>query len=144
MSEIWSEMYIGLQVKHLLFLSEFSGTFSLLERFFEKSSNIKFHKSPSSGRRVVPCGRTDRHDEVSLFTILRTRLVTKRITILLTRDHHSAPSFTKLLQSISHTVSIIDDVSITTSATSISLTGESSVGLLFSNYCYAFLLISHS
>ena len=28
---------------------------------FEKYSNIKFHENPSSGR-VVPCGRTDRHD----------------------------------------------------------------------------------
>jgi len=26
---------------------------------FEKYSNIKFHKNPSSGDRVVPCGRTD-------------------------------------------------------------------------------------
>ena len=26
---------------------------------FEKSSNIKFHKNPSSGSRVVLCGRTD-------------------------------------------------------------------------------------
>ena len=31
-------------------------------QIFEKSSNIKFHKNPSSGSRVVPCGRTDRHD----------------------------------------------------------------------------------
>jgi len=29
----------------------------------EKYSNIKFHKNPSNGSRVVPCGRTDRHDE---------------------------------------------------------------------------------
>ena len=26
---------------------------------FEETSNIKFHKNPSSGSRVVPCGRTD-------------------------------------------------------------------------------------
>ena len=26
---------------------------------FLKYSNIKFHKNPSSGSRVVPCGRTD-------------------------------------------------------------------------------------
>ena len=25
----------------------------------KKSSNIKFHQNPSSGSRVVPCGRTD-------------------------------------------------------------------------------------
>ena len=30
-------------------------------QIFEKSSNIKFHKYPSSGSRVVPCGRTDIH-----------------------------------------------------------------------------------
>jgi len=28
-------------------------------QIFEKYSNIKFHANPSSGRRVVPCGRTD-------------------------------------------------------------------------------------
>ena len=30
-------------------------------KIFEKSSNIKFHENPSSGRRVVACGRTDGH-----------------------------------------------------------------------------------
>jgi hypothetical protein len=33
--------------------------------FFEKYSNIKFHENPSSGSRVVPCGRTDGHDEAN-------------------------------------------------------------------------------
>jgi len=28
--------------------------------FFEKSSNIIFHENPSSGSRVVACGRTNR------------------------------------------------------------------------------------
>ena len=32
-------------------------------QIFEKSSNIKFHQNPSRGSQVVPCGRTDRHDE---------------------------------------------------------------------------------
>jgi hypothetical protein len=30
---------------------------------FQKSSDIKFNENPSSGSRVVPCGRTDRHHE---------------------------------------------------------------------------------
>jgi len=30
-------------------------------QIFEKYANIKFHENPSSGR-VVPCGRTDRHE----------------------------------------------------------------------------------
>ena len=29
------------------------------------SKNIKFHENPSSGSRVVPCGRTDRHDDAN-------------------------------------------------------------------------------
>ena len=28
-------------------------------QIFEKYTNIKFHETPSSGSRVVPCGRTD-------------------------------------------------------------------------------------
>ena len=28
-------------------------------QIFEKRSNIKFYENPSSGSRVVPCGRTD-------------------------------------------------------------------------------------
>ena len=34
-------------------------------QIFEKSSNIKFHENPSSGRRVVPYGQTDRRDEAN-------------------------------------------------------------------------------
>jgi len=29
----------------------------------EKTSNIKFNENPSTGSRVVPCGRRDRHGE---------------------------------------------------------------------------------
>ena len=29
-------------------------------QIFKKYMNIKFHENPSSGRRVVPCRRTDR------------------------------------------------------------------------------------
>ena len=34
------------------------------QQLFEKYSNIKLHENPSSGSRVVPCGRTDGHDEL--------------------------------------------------------------------------------
>jgi len=30
-----------------------------------ENSNIKFHKNPSSGSRVIPCGQTDRNDEAN-------------------------------------------------------------------------------
>jgi len=32
----------------------------ILNKFFQKYSNIKFHDNPPSGSRVVPFGRTDR------------------------------------------------------------------------------------
>jgi len=35
-------------------------------QILEKYSNIKFHEYPSSGSRVVPCGRADRHDEANI------------------------------------------------------------------------------
>ena len=39
------------------------------QQVLEKYSDIKFHENPSSGSRVVPCGRTDgrtdRHDEAN-------------------------------------------------------------------------------
>ena len=41
-------------------------------QIFKKSSNIKFHENPSSGRRVVPCGRTDgRTDMTKLIVAFR-------------------------------------------------------------------------
>jgi hypothetical protein len=40
---------------HILNITEFP------RQNFERYSNIKFHDNPSSGSRVVPCGRTDRH-----------------------------------------------------------------------------------
>jgi hypothetical protein len=51
--------------KYPFFLSHETWIFSTV---FQKYSNIKFHKNPSSGSRVVTCGWTDRHDEAnSLF-----------------------------------------------------------------------------
>ena len=43
---------------------------------FRKISNIKFHENPSSGRRVVPCGRTDgqTRSQQSLFAVLQARV----------------------------------------------------------------------
>ena len=32
-------------------------------QIFEKAQNIKFHQNPSSGNRVVACGRIDRRKE---------------------------------------------------------------------------------
>jgi hypothetical protein len=34
-------------------------------QILEKRSNVIFHENPSSGSRVVPCGQTDRHDQVN-------------------------------------------------------------------------------
>ena len=34
------------------------------QQIFEKYSNIKFHGNPSSGSRVVPCGRPYREADI--------------------------------------------------------------------------------
>jgi hypothetical protein len=40
-------------------------------QIFEKSPNIKFHENPSSGSRVVPCGRTDRQKNKKIIVAFR-------------------------------------------------------------------------
>jgi len=35
------------------------------QQIFGKASNIKLHENQSSGRRVVPQGETDTHDEAN-------------------------------------------------------------------------------
>ena len=64
MGEILSKMYIGVHVSNhyscqILMKLEFS------RQVFEKYSNVKFHKNPSSESRVVPCGQTDGCDEAN-------------------------------------------------------------------------------
>ena len=57
-----------LRVKYLLFLSHFQKTLIFPTHFWEKKkkkAQIPFHQDPSSGSRVVPCGRTDNHDEAT-------------------------------------------------------------------------------
>jgi len=63
-SEILSKMYIGIHVKHPLFLSDINETWIFFRQISEKYSNIKFYENPSSGSQVVQCdrrtdGRTD-------------------------------------------------------------------------------------
>ena len=58
LSEIWSKTYIGLRVQYHFILVRLKWTFSFLDRFLKKCSNIKFHENSSHGSRVVPCGKT--------------------------------------------------------------------------------------
>ena len=57
-----------LHVEHILFLSEFKETLIFLTDF-RTILKYKFHKYPSSGSKVVPCGETElqtaRHDEAN-------------------------------------------------------------------------------
>jgi hypothetical protein len=81
LSEIWSKMWIRLHVKYplLLYISDcchISVKLLFSPLISEKPSNIKWYENPSSGSRVVPCGRTDIHDEANsrFEQFLRTRL----------------------------------------------------------------------
>jgi hypothetical protein len=69
-STIWSEiflllkrikrdmikMYIGFHLKYSLFLSYFI-KLELSRQIFEKYPKMKFNENPSSGHRVLSCGR---------------------------------------------------------------------------------------
>jgi hypothetical protein len=64
LSEMWSEMCVGLHVQcsaHILL--DFNETY-IFRHVFENYSNIKYHENLSSGSRVVPCGQTDRQTDV--------------------------------------------------------------------------------
>jgi hypothetical protein len=54
---------VGLHVLYPLFLPDFNTT-CFSRQNFEKYTNIKFHEIPSSGSRVVPCGRTNRQTDM--------------------------------------------------------------------------------
>ena len=49
------------------------------QQIFEKQSSIELHENPLIESRVIPCGRTDTHDETNIrfFAGLQKRL--KRI-----------------------------------------------------------------
>jgi len=52
----------GLHVKNPLFLYDFNDSLIFLT---DVRKTLKFRENSSSGSRVVPCGRTDRHDEAN-------------------------------------------------------------------------------
>jgi len=62
-----SLMYIRLNVKYLLFLSDCNQK-RILQTDVRKILNIKFNKNPSSGRRVVPCGQTEKRTDITRIT----------------------------------------------------------------------------
>jgi len=39
-------------------------------QILQKYSNIKFHKNPSSGSRVVPCGQTNRRTGMTTIIVV--------------------------------------------------------------------------
>jgi hypothetical protein len=79
--DLSAPLYNGRHVKCPLFLSYFNEPW-IYSTDFQKNSNKKFNQIPSRGTAVVPCGRTDRHNEVKelLFAILR-RLLKKSMCV---------------------------------------------------------------
>ena len=59
MSEMLSEMYIGLHVKRRLILSDSNETGIFWTEISKNPQNIKVHENPSTGNQDVACERTD-------------------------------------------------------------------------------------
>jgi hypothetical protein len=71
-------------------MTEYTSTYCTLmklefcRQIFEKYSNIKFNENPSSGSRVVPCGRTDMkliHIELPMTECFKITTKTKHVLI---------------------------------------------------------------
>ena len=62
-------MYRVLCVKYPLNLPDFNEIEFSRQTLKKKYSNIKFHENQSSGRRVHPCGQTDRLTDMTLIVV---------------------------------------------------------------------------
>jgi hypothetical protein len=80
---------ITLRVKYLLFLPHFNETWIFSTDFRKKTPNTTFNKNPSSGSRVVACGRTDGRTHMTKLTVaFRYFVNTPKITCILTNTEH--------------------------------------------------------
>ena len=61
----WSSRKVLVYLCQIVMKLEFS------RQNFEKCSNVKFSENHYSGRRVVPCGRTDKTDRTNLIVTFR-------------------------------------------------------------------------
>jgi hypothetical protein len=95
-SEILSQMYTSLHVSYPLSFSD-SNKLEFSQQIFEIYTNIKFHKNPFSGTRVVLCGGTDRETD-------RQTEMTK--LIFASRNFANKPK-NSFLRHTKHTVSIL-------------------------------------
>ena len=69
-------------------LSNFYESYNSLERYSKKSENTKFLVNPSSGSRIVRCGRTDRRDVANTLRkrISRQASYTRAAALAVTRE----------------------------------------------------------
>ena len=66
-------------------------------KIFEESLNIKFHENPFSGSQVIPCGRTDGHDEVVTFRNFANAPTNRDVTCKTTGHVTHDPSYWEIL-----------------------------------------------
>jgi hypothetical protein len=64
LSEIWSKNILVF-MQNTRYPCQILIKLDIARYIFEKYPNIKFHDNQASGSRVVPCGRTGRHDEAN-------------------------------------------------------------------------------
>jgi len=66
---MWQYRYIHFHVKCSLFSTDFDETSDFSAHFLKKYSIMKFHENPSSGSRVILCGRIDRRTDITKLTV---------------------------------------------------------------------------
>jgi hypothetical protein len=67
-------MFIGLHVKYRV-SCRILMKLPFFQQTFEKYLGIKFYENPSSGNRVVPCGRADRQTDVTKLIVAAPEIV---------------------------------------------------------------------
>jgi hypothetical protein len=80
----------------------------LSRRIFGKYSNNKLNENPSSGNRVVPCGRTDTTKPIVTFAILRTRLTVEFSFMQCTSYDPQNKQLTNYLHSTQRVISLTE------------------------------------
>jgi hypothetical protein len=62
--------YISYIIKYPIFLSDLNETSTFIDRYSKNNSHSTLRENPSSGSRIVPCGRTDGQKDMTKLVVV--------------------------------------------------------------------------